>query len=249
MNDTVRVLTYNIHKGFDTGNRRFVLQQIRDALIGADADLLFLQEIQGQHQHKEKQVSGWPTAASQAEFIAEGVWPHHVYGKNAIYDAGHHGNAIVSRYPFETWENINVSPFSWASRSLLHGVIRLKNATVLHALCVHLGLIGFERRRQLQELCARIEQHVPHDAPLIVAGDFNDWPQQAERQFHDYLGLEEVFRKIHGRHARTFPAWLPLLAMDRIYFRGLKPMDCQRLSHAPWHLLSDHAPLVADFAL
>jgi len=248
MSDTVRVLTYNIHKGFDTGNRRFVLQQIRDALIDADADLLFLQEIQGQHQHKEKQVSGWP-AASQAEFIAEGVWPHHVYGKNAIYDAGHHGNAIVSRYPFEAWENINVSPFSWASRSLLHGVIHLKNATRLHAVCVHLGLMGFERRRQLQELCVRIEQHVPHDAPLIVAGDFNDWPQQAERQFHAYLGLEEVFRKTHGRHARTFPAWLPLLAMDRIYFRGLNPLSCQRLSHAPWHLLSDHAPLAADFSL
>ena len=47
----LKVLTYNIHKGFNVGNQRFVLHQIRDALIAADADLLFLQEMQGKHGH------------------------------------------------------------------------------------------------------------------------------------------------------------------------------------------------------
>jgi endonuclease/exonuclease/phosphatase family metal-dependent hydrolase len=59
-NKTLRVLTYNIHKGFNTGNRRFVLHQIREALISADADVMFLQEMQGEHRHKEKQVKDWP---------------------------------------------------------------------------------------------------------------------------------------------------------------------------------------------
>jgi endonuclease/exonuclease/phosphatase family metal-dependent hydrolase len=247
-NKTLRVLTYNIHKGFNTGNRRFVLHQIREALITADADVMFLQEMQGEHRHKEKQVKDWP-ALSQSEYIAEGVWPHYVYGKNAIYDAGHHGNAILSKHPFESWENINVSPFSWASRSLLHGVIQMPNERHIHVVCVHLGLIGMERKQQLTSLCERIDSHVPHDAPLIVAGDFNDWLERAERQFHDRLGLQEVFRATHGKHARTFPAWLPFLPMDRIYFRGFKNFSCERLSQSPWHLLSDHAPLAADFSL
>ena len=245
----LRILTYNIHKGFDMSNRRFVLHQMRDALVAADADLLFLQEMQGEHKHKEKNVSDWPER-SQSEFIAEGVWPYYAYGKNAIYEAGHHGNAILSKYPFESWENINVSPFTWASRSLLHGVIRLPHRDQdVHVVCVHLGLIGIERRQQLTSLCNRIESHVPHDAPLIVAGDFNDWLCRAERQFYDHLDLQEVFKATHGVHARTFPAWLPFLPMDRIYYRGFMPLNCERLSHAPWHLLSDHSPLVASFAI
>ena len=245
----LRFLTYNIHKGFNVGNRRFVLHQIREALIAADADLLFLQEMQGEHVHREKSIPDWPER-SQFEFIAEGVWPYYAYGKNAIYSAGHHGNAILSKYPFESYENINVSPFPWASRSLLHGVVRLKaDIQPLHIVCIHFGLTGKERRLQVAKLCERIDEHVPHDAPLIVAGDFNDWLGQAERYFYEHLDLKEVFRTTHGRYARTFPAWLPILPMDRIYFRGLVPVSCERLAHAPWHVLSDHSPLAATFEI
>ncbi|GAB4254216.1 MAG: endonuclease/exonuclease/phosphatase family protein [Methylomicrobium sp.] len=243
----LQVLTYNIHKGFNAGNRRFVLHQMREALVAADADILFLQEMQGEHVHREKAVSEWPDR-SQFEFLAEGVWPYYAYGKNAIYSAGHHGNAILSKYPFESYENINVSPFSWASRSLLHGVIRLDgHDQPLHIVCIHFGLTGRERRLQVEKLCERLDSYVPHDAPLIVAGDFNDWLGQAERFFYEHLALREVFRTTHGRYARTFPAWMPILPMDRIYFRGLQPVSCERLAHAPWHALSDHAPLMATF--
>ena len=245
----LRVLTYNIHKGFNVGNRRFVLHQIREALIAADADLLFLQEMQGEHQRHEKKVADWPEQ-SHSEFIADGVWPFFAYGKNAIYNAGHHGNAILSKYPFESWENINVSPFPWASRSLLHGVIRMPHSNRdVHIVCIHFGLIGNERRRQIVKLCERIDSHVPHEAPLIVAGDFNDWRGQAGRLFLNHLNLQEVFRETHGRYARTFPAWMPFLQMDRIYYRGLTPLSCNRLTHTPWPMLSDHAPLAASFAL
>jgi endonuclease/exonuclease/phosphatase family metal-dependent hydrolase len=243
----LRVLTYNIHKGFNMGNQRFILHQIREALIHADADLLFLQEMQGKHDRHEKNVAHWPDQ-SQIEFIAEGVWPHFAYGKNAIYNAGHHGNAILSKHPFESWENINVSPFPWASRSLLHGVIRMHGSDQdVHIVCIHFGLMGSERRSQITTLCDRIDSHVPHDAPLIVAGDFNDWLGQAGRLFLNRLGLHEVFRETHGRYARTFPAWFPILQMDRIYYRGLIPVSCDRLAHSPWDMLSDHAPLAATF--
>lgn len=245
----LRILTYNIHKGFNTGNRHFVLHQIRDALRIADADLLFLQEMQGEHVHHENRIANWPDK-SQFEFIAEGVWPFYAYGKNAVYDAGHHGNAILSKYAFERSENINVSPFPWASRSMLHGVIRLAPSQQdVHIVCIHFGLLGRERRLQISKLCSRIDSHVPHDAPLIVAGDFNDWLGHAEHLFHDHLGLHEVFRETRGRYARSFPSWLPFLQMDRIYYRGLTPVSCERFNHAPWHKLSDHAPLVASFAL
>ena len=68
----LRVLTYNIHKGFNISNQRFILHQIRKALIHADADLLILQEMQGKHDRHEKNIAQWPDQ-SQIEFIAEGV--------------------------------------------------------------------------------------------------------------------------------------------------------------------------------
>lgn len=250
MNTTgLQVLTYNIHKGFNSGNRHFVLHQIREALLSTNADILLLQEMQGEHQKHQKKIANWPML-SQFEFIAEGIWPFHVYGQNVNHKFGHHGNAILSKYPFESWKNINISPYPWASRSLLHGVIQLPHSSqALHIVCLHFGLTGRERLRQATSLCDRIDSYVPHDAPLIVAGDFNDWCGRIERHFHEHLGLQEIFRETHGCFARTFPAWLPVLPMDRIYYRGLMPISCDRLGHAPWHMLSDHIPLTARFKL
>lgn len=243
----LRILTYNTHKGFSVGNRRFILHQLREALIETGADILFLQEIQGEHKEHEQKHKNWPEC-SHSEFLAQDSWPHFAYGKNAVYNVGHHGNAILSKFALKSWENINVSPFVWASRSLLHGVIALPNLQAdLHIICIHLGLVGMERRRQLGILCKRIDEHIPHDAPLIIAGDFNDWTGQVERQFSQHLELKEAYRTLHNRYAKTFPVWLPMLQMDRIYYRGLQAQNCERLIHPPWNRLSDHVPLLATF--
>ena len=244
-----KVLTYNIHKGFSSGNRRFVLHRIRDALLEADTDLVFLQELLGEHRHHQQRISDWPEK-TQFEFLADSVWSHHAYGKNAIYDEGHHGNAILSKFPFDSWQNIKVSAFKKASRSLLHGVIRIPDYNlVVHVICIHFCLLAFERRRQLRILREFIDTQIPYDTPLVVAGDFNDWTKRAERHLCSELGLREVFQILEGKHARTFPAHFPILPMDRIYYRGLQPVTCRRHLDQPWQQLSDHAPLSASFAL
>lgn len=244
---SLKILTYNIHKGFSSGNSRFVLHDIRNELQHIHADTVFLQEIQGEHSGKQAKVKNWPDV-SQFEFLADQVWPHHAYGKNAIYKAGHHGNAILSKYPFSGWENINVSNREYASRSLLHGVINAPGfIKPVHVICVHLGLFESERESQLKTLGERINSHVPRDEPLIIAGDFNDFWRRAEKHLQSDLGLQEVFKSLTGQHARSFPAWLPVLHTDRIYFRGIKPVKCMRLRGGPWRRLSDHIPLLAEF--
>ena len=75
----IKILTYNIHKGFSVGNRRFVLHEIKDALRRVNADVVFLQEIQGAHEKKQNDVNNWPSE-SQFEFLADQVWYHHAYG-------------------------------------------------------------------------------------------------------------------------------------------------------------------------
>ena len=244
-----KILTYNIHKGFSASNRRFILYDIKDALQAVDADVLFLQEIQGEHQRHSSRIESWPDNG-QFEFLADEIWPHHAYGKNAIYNKGHHGNAILSKYHFCAWENINVSFMKAASRSLLHGMLDIPHLdSRMHVICVHLGLFAYEREHQLQQLIKRIHSHVPHNEPLIIAGDFNDWRSKAEQHLNKILGVKEVFKERHGKYARTFPAWLPVLPMDRIYVRGLEVVDCHTLGGRPWRRLSDHLPLVSEFLL
>jgi len=250
MSDTsFNILTYNIHKGFSGSNRRFVLHDIKASLQAVNADILLLQEIHGERIISNNRFDDWHNNR-QFEFIADKVWSYHAYGKNALYQSGHHGNAILSKYPFIEWDNIDVSFMKSASRSLLHGIIHLPNSSQrVHLICVHLGLFGRERSSQLTTLVQRINSHIPSHEPLIIAGDFNDWRRRAEHHLHHDLGVQEVFKHSQGRYARTFPSVLPLLSMDRIYSRGLDLVQCQHLKGQPWNRLSDHTPLLAEFKL
>jgi endonuclease/exonuclease/phosphatase family metal-dependent hydrolase len=245
----IQVLTYNIHKGFGQGKLRFLLHKMRDAIASINADLVFLQEVQGEHKRQEKRIREWPEE-TQFEFIADQLWPHFAYGKNAIYHSGHHGNAILSKHPFHSWENINVASTSRASRSLLHGVIELPTIKRnLHVLCIHFGLFKAERNGQLTILARRITEHVPVGEPLIIAGDFNDWNKDATDYLETDLGMQEVFKVLHGEYAKTFPALRPTLEVDRIYFRGVSLESGECLGGKPWRALSDHLPLYARFTI
>jgi endonuclease/exonuclease/phosphatase family metal-dependent hydrolase len=122
------------------------------------------------------------------------------------------------------------------------------------------------RRRQTAALIEAVRSSSPPDAPLIIAGDFNDWSNQLSKMLYQRLGVIEVFdqpvtkglmnglRRLGGlsapiRPARTFPAMLPWLRLDRIYLRGFKVETAQVLSEGPWARLSDHAPIVSELRL
>src|SRR5688572_8617171 len=208
----LRVLSLNAHKGFTLFNRRFVLQELREAVRAVAADLVFLQEVVGAHAHHARRHKNWP-AVPQYEYLADTLWTDHAYGRNAVYPHGDHGNALLSRYPIRFHRNHDASLGSGESRGFLHCVLELPGG-MLHAICVHLGLRERDRRQQLDLLCGLIEREVPPDAPLIVAGDFNDWRRRAHERLQQCAGLHEVFVTATGQPARTFPARWPLLALD-----------------------------------
>lgn len=244
----ISVVTYNIHKGLSQFNRRFVLHELRERLRELDADIVFLQEVQGAHSrnniHNAEQV-----AHPQHEFLAHEIWPHHAYGKNSVYDAGHHGNAILSRFPILNWHNQDISAHRFESRGVLHCELALpKDGIGLHCLCVHLGLSARGRSRQFEALVERIRRLVPVDAPLIIAGDFNDWNNRARNLLAQELGLSEVF-EISGALARSFPVNFPMLRLDRIYVRGLNVKSVAVHAKSPWNRISDHAALSANLSL
>jgi endonuclease/exonuclease/phosphatase family metal-dependent hydrolase len=242
------VVTYNIHKGFSALNRRLVVHEIRERLHALAPDVLFLQEVQGaHHRHASRHVT-WPQVGQHTFLAHEGG--HTAYGMNATYQDGHHGNAIVSRFPIVKMENIDISHHRLESRGLLHCEMAVPGwKDTLHCINVHLGLWARSRRKQLEWLSHRIREAVPDDAPLVVAGDFNDWRGVATSVLGRELGLEEVFERSLGRHARSFPARLPLFALDRIYVRRLRVGSAERLAEGPWSRLSDHAALAARLSL
>lgn len=243
--ETLHVVTYNIHKGFSQFKRRMSVHDLRDKLRNIGADVVFLQEVQGLHQRHAERLTNWP-ASPQYEFLADSIWSDFAYGKNAVYDSGHHGNAILSKYPIARWDNEDISMSQVEKRGLLHCEIEIPGwRQPLHCINVHLGLFGHWRRKQIAMLRTRIERLVPPDAPLVIAGDFNDWRRHASLAMQHSLNVSEVFETTGGRPARSYPALLPLLHLDRIYVRGFSI----RIAHAhrgrSWSRVSDHIALSA----
>lgn len=244
---TITLLTYNIHKGFGVGAVRFLLPEMREAITRLNPDVVFLQEVQGQHLKREKRIESWPDS-SQVAYLAEHLWPHFVYAKNAVYQAGHHGNAILSKFSIDQCENINLSNINRASRGILHAQITWDQRTI-HLLCVHLGLFKAERAEQCRALMQRITDVVPEHEPLLMAGDFNDWQTILSKPLAEELGIKEAFVDKEGQHARSFPAIRPALCVDRVYFRGMEVLEVACLQGKPWRMLSDHLPLYAKLSL
>lgn len=244
-----RVLTVNTHKGFALFNRRFILHELREAVREVSADVVFLQEVIGSNKRSgrrhEKALSG-----PHYEFLADSIWNDFAYGRNAVHPHGDHGNAVLSKFPIRRYENRDVSIRGPERRGLLHCVLGVPGRELdIHVICVHLGLREAHRFRQLELLCKMVHEEVPEDAPLLVAGDFNDWQVRAHRVLERCAGLREVFVHAHGRAARTFPARWPVLKLDRIYVRNATVHKPLLLPSRPWAHLSDHAPLAAEITI
>ena len=241
MHNTLRIANFNIHKGVTSFNARLVLHEQRELIRRLQADIVFLQEVRGEHARHHHLFKG-----SQQEYLADAIWQDFAYGKNAVYPAGHHGNALLSKYPIVAWENEDISAHASEQRGMLHCKIQIPGwQQPLHCVCVHLGLFARWRRKQLFSLRERIESLVPHDAPLIIAGDFNDWRVKAGRVLADSLQLKEAFESAGGKPARSFPSLLPLFRLDRIYVRGFHIQQAQVHGGTAFARVSDHAALSA----
>lgn len=243
---TLKVLTMNTHKGFTLFNRRFILPELRDAARTTGADLVFLQEVLGSHLRHARRYNTWP-ATPHYEFLADSMWPQFAYGRNAVYPDGDHGNALLSKFPILRHENLDVSMGIHEQRGLLHCVLEMPGHPEVHAICVHLGLRETHRKKQLDLLC-RLLDNLPPEAPVIAAGDFNDWRLRADAMLAEQ-SMQEVFSQHYGEPAKSFPARWPLLRLDRIYLRNATAHTPEVLSTRPWSHLSDHAPLSVEIRL
>ncbi|MFT3734452.1 MAG: endonuclease/exonuclease/phosphatase family protein [Rhodocyclaceae bacterium] len=240
---TLRLCSYNIHKGFSQFGRRMVIHDLRERLRMLNPDIALLQEVQGLHLGHADRHLDWPDEP-QHEFLAQSRW-HAAYGGNASYEHGHHGNAILSQLRIHHAENHDVTLHKLECRGLLHCELDDGEGAAIHTICVHLSLTDQQRRRQLERLVTLVQKTVPPDAPLIIAGDFNDWNNRSDERLTQQLGVFEAFSRHTGHPARSFPSKLPVLRLDRIYLRGFQVLDTAVHWGHPWSRISDHAALTA----
>ena len=238
-----RVATYNIHKGVQGIGpaRRLEIHNLGHAVEQLDADIVCLQEVRKLHRREERYFTRWPDLP-QAEFLApEGY--EAVYQTNAVTRYGEHGNALLSRWPVIDHQHEDMSDHRFEQRGLLHVEVHAHDRTV-HVIVVHLGLIPASRTRQVAQLKRFIAREVPAQAPLLVAGDFNDWGVQIKRA----LGAIDLVA-FDGTRSATYPARLPVVQLDHIYSRGLKPLGLEIPRGRIWWRMSDHLPLIAEFEI
>jgi endonuclease/exonuclease/phosphatase family metal-dependent hydrolase len=239
----LRVVTYNIHKGVQGlgMGRRLEIHNLGHAVEQFDADIVCLQEVRKSHHREADYFTRWPEQP-QADFLApEGY--EAVYRTNAITRHGEHGNALLSRWPVVRHQHEDMSDHRFEQRGLLHVELSVQGRAV-HVIVAHLGLIPTSRSRQAAQLCRFVQREVPVDAPLLVAGDFNDWGSRIDKAFHAAHLIA-----VKSAEAVTYPSRLPVVQLDCIYARGLRPLGVQVPRGRIWGRMSDHLPLIAEFSL
>ncbi|WP_287743340.1 MULTISPECIES: endonuclease/exonuclease/phosphatase family protein [Diaphorobacter] len=240
----LRVATYNIHKGVQGLGpaRRLEIHNLGLAVEQLDADIVCLQEVRRMNRKEASYFERWPHVP-QAEYLApEGY--EAIYRTNAFTRHGEHGNALLTRWPVIGHQHEDISDHRFEQRGLLHVEVEIQGRRV-HAIVVHLGLVPGSRIRQVAQLQRFIAREVPGDAPLVVAGDFNDWGLQIKRMLAGF-GL---FEYDDAPQAFTYPARLPMVQLDHVYVRGLTPLGLQVPRGRIWWRMSDHLPLIAEFKL
>ncbi|MBL8750936.1 MAG: endonuclease/exonuclease/phosphatase family protein [Planctomycetes bacterium] len=242
MSLTLRVVSWNVHKCTGGLDRRYDPGRIASVLAGAKADVVLLQEV--------AQNGRWYREERQVDVLGDALgFAHRSYFVNVRFGPrrGEYGNAILSRWPIASTENLDVTLPTKKARSVLHAELRLPIADghtrTLHVFNLHLGLGEAERREQLRRLLAFRHLHTMHaHTPAVVAGDFNDvWGTLGK-----HLLVPAGFRG-PVRPMRTFPAWAPVRALDSLYVRGdVEVGRLERVRTAATRRASDHLPLLAD---
>jgi endonuclease/exonuclease/phosphatase family metal-dependent hydrolase len=235
----MRLLTYNIHKSVGGLDRRYRPERVLDVIAAEQPDLICLQEVEAYTAGK-KSTDHPPRVAERLGAVD---W---MYQADVSCRRGGYGNLVLSRWPFREREQVSLSVARRLPRGAQLVVVDTPSGP-LRLVNWHLGLREQERRWQAGRL-------LEHDAlrngelPIVVAGDCNDWRNTLER--HVFAARQFVQATAPARRFRSFPAFLALTALDKVFYRGPLAMSMVRVVRHPLaRRASDHLPLVVDFDL
>jgi endonuclease/exonuclease/phosphatase family metal-dependent hydrolase len=221
------VATYNVHRWTGLNGRSrpdparagFVISEL-------DADVIALQEVL-------RPLEG----PDPLQILADALGFHVIFAATRVHKRGELGNAILSRWPIEGVSMIDLS-FSRLERRVAVAAQFQRREGRLDVVATHLALGDRTRHRQVRSL---LDHPQLRDQATLLMGDMNAWRRcRAMRTLDDEL---------RGRHKpewpASFPSARPVLALDRIYSRGVRVVELSAHKSRAARHASDHLPIVA----
>ena len=230
---TLRVATYNIHRcrGLDG---RTNPQRTADVIRSIDADIVALQEV----------IGAGPNAQGHAEELGALLGMGWVMAPARHLRGALFGNVVLSRLPIRHHSQYDLSWRTCEPRCCQRADILVDDKT-LHLFNVHLGTAYRERKDQADRLAAIVHDGRIHP-PKILLGDFNEWSGGLATASLT-AKLEAIDISTHLRRRRTYPALLPLLHLDHIYYEGHVEIAGIEIPRTRKSLMaSDHLPFLAE---
>jgi endonuclease/exonuclease/phosphatase family metal-dependent hydrolase len=220
-------VSYNIHQAVGADGRRD-RRRIAQVLKNLAADIIGLQEVDSNPEGHE---------IFQLDYLARETGLKAVTGPTMRRRDSDYGNVLLTRHKILDVRNVDLSVPRREPRGAIDVDLDIGGATV-RVIVTHFGLSGRERRRQAQTLIDLVP--AKRDGMVVVLSDSNEW--------HPYGGILRPMTGHFGKseRLRTFPSWLPLFALDRIWVwpeRALIETNVHR--QAPARRASDHLPIKA----
>jgi endonuclease/exonuclease/phosphatase family metal-dependent hydrolase len=223
------VCSWNVHECVGRDGRRDPAR-VAAVLEEIAAEVMGLQEV-----HSDEGRGG---EHDQVRFLAGSLSIEAVSGPTLERRGGRYGNVLLTRLPVSDVRRHDLSVRGREPRGALEVTLD-SGGGPLRVVSTHLGLRAAERAAQARRLLHLLGRR-RSDETLVLLGDLNEWQPWG-------TALRLVGRRF-GRAAspRTFPAWRPLLALDRVWVdprRRLQRIWTHRTPRAGQ--ASDHLPLVA----
>ncbi|HEY5656749.1 MAG TPA: endonuclease/exonuclease/phosphatase family protein [Myxococcota bacterium] len=229
--EQITVATYNVHRWSglngrsrpDPARAAFVISEI-------DADLIALQEVL-------RPLRG----EDPLEALAEALGLHVAFAVTRTHKRGQIGNAILSRLPIASVSMLDLSYGRLEKRVAVAAQFKNGNDE-FDVVATHLALADRVRRLQVDSL---LEHPRLRETPTLLLGDMNAW-----RQCKATRTLDAALRSHQNLEwPASFPSASPVLALDRIYSRGVHVLEIRAHATRAARRASDHLPVVARVKL
>lgn len=224
---TFRLMTYNIHQGFDAGQIPS-LDSLVDTIARESPDVLCLQEV----------ARGWMIDEQHdaLSVLAERLGMRYAFIPN-IGDL--YGNAVLSRFPMTDVRLVHyaVEP---GIKHQPRGVLFVRTADVLLG-CTHLDELSdgtFVRQEQVRTIIREWAQ----TTPAIIAGDLNATPGDIEIRLFNEAGFDDL----GAAAGPTTTMGDPQKRVDYIWGIGVIGSQGHSLDVDVAMKASDHRPLIVN---
>jgi endonuclease/exonuclease/phosphatase family metal-dependent hydrolase len=201
----VRVMSYNLHQGFDTKGY-LGIKAIAKVIEESNADIIALQEVS----------RGWYINGSldMLTWLSQKLNMPYIYGPvgDPLF-----GNAILSKYPVLEYKNKLLPKGDVPlQRGFLWAKFDLGNNEELFMIATHLHHIEEDNHVRIPQIKSIVDYWGNHDKTVIL-GDMNAKPHWPETQIYYNSGLLDTFIEAGIGNGYTYSSDKPEKRIDYIW--------------------------------